>query len=101
MGNDNSKTFQTSKQNGFQLVQDIATGTIVFRQQIPDSKEGLQANFDELTKWLDWYEGIHGATVKQCAELARDFVWPDDSPMVGSEAERTAEAIANQIERLG
>lgn len=99
MSDDKDFTFKVVNTKSYKLIEDIATGTVVFRQPLPDSKEQGQANNEELTKWLDWYEGIHGATVKQCAEIARNFAWPDDSPMAGSESERTAEAIANLIER--
>lgn len=34
----------------------------------------------------------------KCIEIAYNFMWPIDSPMWGTEAERTAEAIAKAIE---
>jgi hypothetical protein len=94
MGKDYSNTFRTFQSGKYQIIQDIETGAWVFRQLIPECKEGLETNFEELNRWFDWYESIKS----RCAEIARNFEWSMSSPQYGWEADQTAEAIAKAIE---
>jgi hypothetical protein len=55
---DHSGTFRAFTSGPYTILQDIKTGAWVFRQPIPDCKEGLETNLEELTAWLDWYESI-------------------------------------------